>query len=1342
MLADVLYAPLYADILDVLYGEDGAIPSFQLNLNSSLTPKYALGSMTPSYTRATTATFTDYQGQILDAQSNQARIEGNRVVTNLITASEDMTNGAYVLAGNGETVNSATEIDFNGTANGRITQPVTITDDGSGAGGRTFTFSVEVKLNGGTTVSSGDSGVQVQIAGDAITSIAQNIGNSLTSDWQRFSVTASTDAAGTSVEIQVRSNDDLTLGVRKFQLEEVTNNITHAPSEYVSTGVQTGATEYSPQAALDTDETGSWSSFADTFEFDTDHYRIARVDTDGRAFRAMPTAPTVGKDYVLEVEAAAASGTEVINVGPTNSAGTDQTYLTAYTATTTRSTFRVTFTATADTTHVALWNDAANSDVSYYSISVKEADHGLNRDGVKAFNYHNGNTVASTGVVTEAQGPAINSSTSQWIELDGTSGCYVSTGDNSSNSVTGDGTWIAWAAADDWTPSARKSFVGKWETTGNLLSYLFDINTDGTLRLALSPDGTVGAIVTGSSTASTGFADGTGHWVRVTFDDSADTVNFYTSDQPIGTAISALSWTQLGEADVAISISGIDDNASVVEIGSAQTGTDELFAGKISRALVIASTDPTADPVVDFNANDYEAGVTWETQSQKESNSNLVTNGGPTFTETTGWTGYYGGSASVVSGELRVTEDGADGTQARITTPVSTTIGKTYVVSLTTGTGGTSASSAASNNADGSSGIAFVTGVAASTSATYSFAATASTTYITFGVESTTAAAFSNLASMTIVEQPDLWTLNGTAKAFSPLAKWGDFPGSSGDYFSTPDQALPSSGDIDAMFWVAPDDVDGGTQAVMGQYQSGGNVAWQVIFNSDGDIGFSSSNNGSTVVNSTSTVPVGFSDGVGFWGRVTWSPDTDVANYYTSADSYHTAYNKIIWEQLGDANVTHTDSALFNSGAVFEVGSVFAGAANVFAGKIGRAALMTSIGSGTPELDFDARTFTPGVTTATASTGEVWTQNGNCSIEQNIPSPWDASGPLGYLSEQAGTNILLQSNQFDTTWTNTNSIETANYAIAPDGTKTAWRLIDDSATGTGVVALVQSLTVASGSPSVNIVSVHAKQDQLTTLAIATTLYDTTEQSWFDLSAGTIGTTAHDNAWMEPLGDGWYRCSVEFQTTTDLAGTIQLRAAAADNNSTVDLDGTSSILVWGAQVEAGSFPTTYQPTAAASVARNVDKDAYDPTGNVSKDAGTFYAEFTLEPGWDVNASTNYHLWACFDTNIITDSLVIRLLGSTGKFQVFGYSGSVEQFAFNGTTTFIPRVTYSVALAWQENDVELYLNGVSIATDTSATMPTALSEMYLGSGGFAQAFDGNIRNVKIFNKRLNDSQVATL
>jgi len=123
-----------------------------------------------------------------------------------------------------------------------------------------------------------------------------------------------------------------------------------------------------------------------------------------------------------------------------------------------------------------------------------------------------------------------------------------------------------------------------------------------------------------------------------------------------------------------------------------------------------------------------------------------------------------------------------------------------------------------------------------------------------------------------------------------------------------------------------------------------------------------------------------------------------------------------------------------------EVGGHTLGTANVASGKIARAAIFasTDLGANTaPSVDFDARTFTPGVTTATASTGEVWTANGNVSIEQNIPSPWDASGPLGYLSEQAGTNVQPYSSDLtNAAWSHPRFTMTANNAIAPDGTKT------------------------------------------------------------------------------------------------------------------------------------------------------------------------------------------------------------------------------------------------------------------------------------------------------------------
>jgi len=107
----------------------------------------------------------------------------------------------------------------------------------------------------------------------------------------------------------------------------------------------------------------------------------------------------------------------------------------------------------------------------------------------------------------------------------GTAGDYFSTPDSAEASPTTDLTMIAWIAPADWTPAADGTIIDKLAGAG-LRSYQLTLTaTTGTLKVFLSADGTalVGPKV---STESTGFTDGTGHWVRATFDDTADTLTF------------------------------------------------------------------------------------------------------------------------------------------------------------------------------------------------------------------------------------------------------------------------------------------------------------------------------------------------------------------------------------------------------------------------------------------------------------------------------------------------------------------------------------------------------------------------------------------------------------------------------------------------------------------------------------------------------------------------------------------------------------------------------------------------------------------------------------------------
>jgi hypothetical protein len=194
----------------------------------------------------------------------------------------------------------------------------------------------------------------------------------------------------------------------------------------------------------------------------------------------------------------------------------------------------------------------------------------------------------------------------------------------------------------------------------------------------------------------------------------------------------------------------------------------------------------------------------------------------------------------------------------------------------------------------------------------------------------------------------------------------------------------------------------------------------------------------------------------------------------------------------------------------------------------------------------------------------------------------------GLLHEsEARTNLVTYSEDFtDASWTKANTATLAVDAVGPDGQTSAVTLVDSGATGTAAVYIEQSVTVSNSTAYT--FSVFAKADQLSWLHLALVNFTSPASggAYFDLSNGSIGSTTNASTpLMESVGNGWYRCSLTFTTDpVDTTGRLRIYATDSDGNVTVDLDGTSSILTYGAQLEAGSTPSSYIPTAGATVTR--------------------------------------------------------------------------------------------------------------------------------------------------------------
>jgi hypothetical protein len=171
------------------------------------------------------------------------------------------------------------------------------------------------------------------------------------------------------------------------------------------------------------------------------------------------------------------------------------------------------------------------------------------------------------------------------------------------------------------------------------------------------------------------------------------------------------------------------------------------------------------------------------------------------------------------------------------------------------------------------------------------------------------------------------------------------------------------------------------------------------------------------------------------------------------------------------------------------------------------------------------------------------------------------------LIEKERSNQILQSNTFDTTWTNALTTDTGGQADKDGGTS-AWLL---SLSGAG--GRIQQTISKSGVQTLSVYAKAGTYDFIDVLALGSLA----RAGYFDLTNGVVGTTFNliDSS-IESVGGGWYRCSITFN---DTISDVRFYPAVADN----DLTGTSgNIYIQDAQLEQGLVATDYIETTTAAV----------------------------------------------------------------------------------------------------------------------------------------------------------------
>jgi hypothetical protein len=271
----------------------------------------------------------------------------------------------------------------------------------------------------------------------------------------------------------------------------------------------------------------------------------------------------------------------------------------------------------------------------------------------------------------------------------------------------------------------------------------------------------------------------------------------------------------------------------------------------------------------------------------------------------------------------------------------------------------------------------------------------------------------------------------------------------------------------------------------------------------------------------------------------------------------------------------------------------------------------------------DKLTYTGGNGTFTGSDGFIQPATTNVPRFDHDPVSRQS---LGLLSEASRTNLIQRSAQFENVyWTKNGATITANFTTAPDGSSAGARL-----ECTSTASFQGRITITPPGEQITCVSIFAKKDSTDWLHI--TLSGTNSlarRCWFNLDAGTIGGTAVGSQGggtllaqsIQAVSGGFYRCAVAAdagQSQSWSAGSTLYQAA--DANLSTNGTAGNSILIWGAQVETASTPSTYIPTTSAAVTRTADSAVIDGTGVLT---GT-YTMVEKPAGCAVVSGTNINL----------------------------------------------------------------------------------------------------------------------
>ncbi len=332
----------------------------------------------------------------------------------------------------------------------------------------------------------------------------------------------------------------------------------------------------------------------------------------------------------------------------------------------------------------------------------------------------------------------------------------------------------------------------------------------------------------------------------------------------------------------------------------------------------------------------------------------------------------------------------------------------------------------------------------------------------------------------------------------------------------------------------------------------------------------------------------------------------------------------------------------------------------------------------------------------------------------------------GILLESQSTNLATYGSDLTNAAWNPLSAFIGGTAVGPDGTLSAVKLV--ASAGSGLAPRFRRLSLLTDTTQT--FSIYVKPLEFQHLAISAD-GSTACMVLYNLSgSGAITSATGATGAVEQCGNGWFRVSFSYTTTPSLHLAITMQSSTTYQTETGN--GYDGMLFALAQLENQSFSSSFIGTTSSTATRAADSLSVTDASLFNTGTGGLVVEAVVKSlndgvaAWLGTDGNNYHQVGQFGST--TYPLISK---------ADGVASAVLSSAAVSTGA-----AHKVAASWDTNDFAGCVDGGTVVTDTSGTLP-AVNKLTVGNYNAAAAWlDGHVKRVALYNEALSDTNLQAL